>query len=289
MQQQSSPPKGIIIDIDQYQIHILSYGDVANPAVVFLHGSGPGASAYSNFKQNIDTVVSAGYRALLIDMLGFGYSSKPADCDYTTQLFASTVLAVLDKLDVSRVVMIGNSLGGAVCIRIALDYPQRVSQLVLMAPGGIETRETYFAMPGMTKMVNSFVGGELDKNGLRSILKILVFDKNQVTDELVEERYAILQTQPKEVLSRMIIPSMEHELANIKCPILGFWGQQDEMTPASGAQKFLQQCSQCQFLMMTDCGHWVMVEHSEWFNSQLFLVLNQLNPNYALETSHIQK
>jgi len=131
---QHAPPRGDIINVGDHDIHVLSFG--AGPAVVFLHGSGPGASAYSNFKQNIDTVVDAGHRAVLIDMIGFGYSSKPNDCDYTTALFADTTKAVIDKLGITSCTLLGNSLGGAICIRLALDYPELVTRLVMMAPGG---------------------------------------------------------------------------------------------------------------------------------------------------------
>lgn len=262
-----NPPRGEIANVGEFDIHYLSYGD--GPAVVFLHGSGPGASGYSNFKQNIEPVVEAGCRAIVIDMLGFGYSSKPTDRDYTTALFADTVKAALDQTGVEQCTLVGNSLGGAIAIRLALDYPALVSGLVMMAPGGIEERETYFAMPGIARMVSSFVDGELDREGLRSVLHTLVFDNSVVSDALVDERYAILQTQPKEVLSRMVIPSMADELNGIGCPILGFWGQNDEMTPVSGAQKFLQQCNDCRFTILTNCGHWVMVEHQRMFNAQL--------------------
>lgn len=268
----AAPPRGEIVKAGEYDIHYLEYGK--GPAVVFLHGSGPGASAYSNFKHNIDAVVNNGHRALLIDMPGFGYSSKPVDIDYTTDLFATSVKAALDNLGIERCSLLGNSLGGAICIRLALDNPTLAQRLILMAPGGIEERETYFAMPAIAKMVAAFVGGELDRNGLRGILETLVFDSSLVTDELVNERFVILETQPKDVLSRMIIPSMGEQLGDLRCPIYGFWGQQDELTPVSGAAKFLDQTSHCQFLILANCGHWVMVEHKETFNKMLADILN---------------
>lgn len=263
----ASPPRGDTVRVGEFDIHYLSRGE--GPAVVLLHGSGPGASAYSNFKQNIDTIVDSGHRAILVDMIGFGYSSKPTDRDYTTELFASTVKGALDAIGVESCSLLGNSLGGAICIRLALDYPDFVTSLIMMAPGGIEERETYFAMPGIAKMVSTFVAGELDREGLRKLLQMLVYDNNHVTDELVDERFAILQQQPKEVLSRMVIPSMADELKNLGCPIIGFWGQNDEFNPVSGANKFLEQCSDCRFTTVTDCGHWVMLEHARMFNAQL--------------------
>ena len=149
-----------------------------------------------------------------------------------------------------------------------------VERLIMMAPGGIEEKETYFAMPGIAKMVSSFVDGGLDRDGLRNVLHTLVFDNSVVTDELVEERYCILENQPPEVLSRMIIPNMDVELKNIRCPVYGFWGEQDEMTPVSGAHKLLQSCQDCQFTLLANCGHWVMVEHDQLFNQHLSDILS---------------
>jgi len=123
-------------------------------------------------------------------------------------------------------------------------------------------------------MVSSFVGGELNRDGLKNVLHTLVFDNNVVTEPLVEERFHILKDQPKEVLSRMIIPNMSSELGKLKCPIFGFWGQQDEMTPVSGASHFLNQCKDCQFVLLADCGHWVMLEHQQLFNAHLQQILS---------------
>lgn len=271
MSDQASP-KGNAVDIGEYDVHCLSFS--SGPVVVCLHGSGPGASAYSNFKQNVEAITNSGYRALLMDMIGFGYSAKPTGIDYTTELFAGTVKAALDKLGVDECVMLGNSLGGAICIRMALDYPDLVNQLILMAPGGIETRETYFAMPALAKMVKAFVGGKLDKSGLRKVLETLVFDKKLVTEEMVNERYAILETQPPDVLARMIIPSMEDEIKNIQCPIYGFWGQQDELTPVSGAAKFQDQNQNSKFTIYDNCGHWVMLEKTAEFNAEVERILS---------------
>ena len=271
MNSELHPPEGHFVENGDLTTHYLSYGE--GMPVVMLHGSGPGASAYSNFKQNIDAVVDAGYRAILIDMIGFGYSSKPTGCDYTTELFASNVKATLDAIGVDQCLLLGNSLGGAICIRLALDYPDLVKSLIMMAPGGIEEKATYFAMPGIAKMVSAFVGGGLDRDGLRTVLNTLVYDGKHVTDALVEERFAILENQPADVLSRMVIPNMQSELGNLHCPVYGFWGQQDEMTPVSGAAYFTDQCQAAQFTILGQCGHWVMVEYAHLFNNYLRAIL----------------
>ena len=242
--------------------------------MVFVHGSGPGASGYSNFKLNAPVLAQAGYRVLVPDLPGFGYSAKPTDIDYTTDFFVRHLIGLLDALGIEQCALVGNSLGGAVCIRAALDHPQRVEKLVLMAPGGIEELETYMAMPAMARMIANFTSGALDREGLRNILETLVFDPAVVTDALVDERHAIAQTQPPEVLGRMRIPNMEAELHLITCPVLAFWGMDDEMLPAGGGRKILKACRPSRLIEVADCGHWVMVEHARMFNATCLDFLN---------------
>ncbi len=269
-------PRGEIISVEGYQIHFLSFGE--GPAAVFLHGSGPGASGYSNFKQNIDAVVGAGYRAIVVDKIGFGFSSKPTGLDYTTELFAQTVRGLLDAIGVERCILIGNSLGGAICIRIALDDPELVAGLVMMAPGGIETDAVYYNMPGIKQMIAQFTSGALDFEGLRSLLKLLVKDPAIVDDGLVAERYEVLRQQPVDVLARLRVADMSGELVKLSCPILGFWGSDDQFTPASGHAKFIEACDDCSFTIVANCGHWVMVERKDMFNAQISAFLERLRP-----------
>ncbi len=264
-----APPRGAIQQVQNLSLHYNDHrpqGD-ASGTVVFVHGSGPGASGYSNFKKNVGAFVDAGYRVVVPDLPGFGYSDKPTDLDYTTTFFSEHLLGLLDGIGVDRFTLIGNSLGGAVSIRLTLDHPERLDKLILMAPGGIEELATYMAMPAMKRMIDNFVGGALDREGLRNVLKTLVYDDVHVTDALVDERWAILQNQPPEVLGRMIIPNMEAELAQIACPVLSFWGVDDELLPASGGAKITRACRPSRNIEVANCGHWVMVEHTRMFNA----------------------
>lgn len=247
-----------------YELHYLESG--SGFPVVLLHGSGPGASAYSNFKQNAPALAGAGLRVLLPDMIGFGYSSKPSGIDYTLDLFCTALRDFLNALGIERCALIGNSLGGAIALKTAIDEPRRVDKLVLIAPGGIESREAYFAMPGMQQLVSSFMSAGFDRAGLKCALELLVADPAVITDELVDERFNILQTQPKDVLGRMRIPDLTANLARIVCPVLGFWGMDDQLMPLGGYEKILRACPNSRFVMFARCGHWAMVEHADEFN-----------------------
>ena len=261
------PPRGETVKIGGLRVHYRRHGPSGGDAVVFVHGSGPGASGHSNFKKNVDAFVAAGFSVIVPDLPGFGYSSKPTDRDYTTEFFGSHLVGLLDALGIEQFALIGNSLGGAVSIRVALDHPERVTHLILMAPGGIEAHQTYLAMPAMARLINNFVGGKLDRAGLRRVLETLVYDPAHVTDALVDERWAILEEQPPEVLGRMVIPNMETELSNIQCPVLSFWGVEDALLPASGGLKITRGCKPSRHIELSECGHWVMVEHTRVFNA----------------------
>ena len=130
-----------------YRIHYLDEGQ--GDAVVFLHGSGPGASGYSNFKGNYPAFVEAGFRCIVPDHIGYGFSDKPDDVDHPLSFFVECIIQTLDVAGVDKCTLVGNSLGGAVALGMALDYPERIEKLILMAPGGLNDLPDYQAMPGM--------------------------------------------------------------------------------------------------------------------------------------------
>lgn len=247
-----------------YEICINEAGD--GPAVVFIHGSGPGASGASNFRLNIDAFVAAGYRVVLPDLIGYGASSKPEGIDYTLALFTDTLYEALLAHGVDKATLVGNSLGGGIAIQMALDHPAFVDRLILMSPGCIEEREVYFAMPGIAKMVSDFGGPNFTIEDQRRLVTNLVYDPVHVTDELVAERFAVARTQPKDVLARMRTPNLAPRLGELNMPILGFWGLQDQFLPESGAKRFLEACPDARFLTFNKVGHWVQVERAEEFN-----------------------
>lgn len=234
--------------------------------VVFLHGSGPGASGYSNFKGNYPVFAANGFRVIVPDLPGYGLSSKPEDAEYVLDFFVTALRQFLQAIGITRCALVGNSLGGAIALKYALDYPADVTQLVLMAPGGVEERETYFQMEGIQKMVALFTGRQLNQDTLRGLMTLLVHDPALVTDALIAERLGVCNTQPTAVLSTMRVPNLTARLHELTCPVLGFWGTDDKFNPVGGVMKFMEHCRNARFLLVNRCGHWVMVEHRDDFN-----------------------
>lgn len=250
-----------------HQIHIKSSGD--GPTVVFIHGSGPGASGASNFRDNWPAFVDAGFRVILPDLIGYGASSKPEGIDYTLQLFTDTLHEALDAHGVSDAVLIGNSLGGGVALQMTLDHPGFARKLVLMAPGCIEEQADYFKMPGITKMVSNFGGPDFNIDEQRRLIGNLVHPDfaHRIADRLVEERFAVARTQPKDVLVRMRTPNLAPRLGEIDVPVFVMWGLNDEFCPESGARHFLDRCKDARCMTFTRTGHWVQVERAAEFNA----------------------
>ncbi|UUC52782.1 alpha/beta fold hydrolase [Pseudomonas citronellolis] len=266
-------PQGHFVTLnDGLRLHYLDSG--SGDAVLFIHGSGPGASGHSNFKQNYPDFAGAGHRVLVPDLPGYGASDKP-ETDYTLDLFVEAMFGLLDALDVQRCTLVGNSLGGAIAIKMALDQPQRIARLVLMAPGGLMEKEQYYLqMEGIQKMGAAFANGELnDAGGMRRLLSLQLHDASLISDETVDERVAVVQEQPRCVLTRMQVPNLSARLAELACPILGFWGMNDRFCPASGAQTLMQSCRNIRFILLSECGHWVMVEHRALFNREVLAFL----------------
>ncbi len=246
------------------KLHYLDAGS-GTPAV-FIHGSGPGASGFSNFQGNFPVFLERGFRVIVADSLGFGRSSKP-DMDYDLPVVLAGLKALLRSLGIERCAVVGNSHGGAMAIQLALDEPKLVSKLVLMAPGGLEARERYMEQRGIRSMYKAVTAPEgLTRDSLRKVLTLQVFDPSHITDELVDQRWEIAQQQQQRLFTTLRVPELAGRLAELTCPVLGLWGNDDQFCPVSGAAILSEQCADSRVMRLSKCGHWVMVERAAVFN-----------------------
>ncbi len=246
--------------------------------LVMLHGGGPGASSWSNFKQNLPAFASR-FRVLMIDQPQFGLSDKPDTKEQFNYVSARAVRDLMDELNIERAHFLGNSLGGGTSLRFALDYPDRADRLVLMGPGGA-------CMPILSpepsegiKLLSAFMappGPSREK--LEAFVRIMVYDQDIVTEELIQERYK-LATDPA-VLKGMInffmtvqggTPEQRlqadiwRDLDQIKHPTLLTWGRDDRVLPLDGALFPLHRMENARLHVFPRCGHWAQLEHPREF------------------------
>lgn len=265
MATQFSIPEGQYADIGNDQrIHYHEAG--AGQPVIFLHGAGGGASGYSNFKGNYPAFAAAGFRTIVPDMLGYGLSSKPDIPQYDLDFFIAGIKGLVDALGLRNLVLLGNSLGGAVALGYALAYPDEVDRLILMAPGGVEDLETYLAMPGIANMFEIYRSGLTGADAMRAVMSKQLYDPTQLTDEIINERAPIAATQTEAARSVLKVPNMTDRLHTLQCAVFGFWGVNDLFNPVSGAMKLMENCPRARIILVNQCGHWVQVEHREMFN-----------------------
>lgn len=270
-------PNSVTYDVASgHRIHLAEHGPADGEPMVFIHGSGPGASGASNFSQNAEAFVRAGYRVILPDLIGYGESSQPEGIDYTLDLFTDTLLDALDQHGIERTTLIGNSLGGGIAIQIALNRPAFVDRLILMAPGCVAEQASYFTMPGIAKMRSSFGSPDFSLEEQRSLIANLLHPSwaDKIPEELVAERFAVARTQPKDVLARMKTPNLGPRLGELDCPIFVMWGLDDEFCPESHSRLFLDQCKDVRSLTFAHTGHWVQVERAVEFNAYALDFLN---------------
>jgi 4,5:9,10-diseco-3-hydroxy-5,9,17-trioxoandrosta-1(10),2-diene-4-oate hydrolase len=262
-------PVGHFVDIapvagSAQRIHYHEQGE--GEVVIFLHGAGTGASGYSNFKGNYPAFAQAGYRCIVPDLLGYGLSSKPDIEQYDLDFFIAGVKGLVDALGLKHITLLGNSLGGAVALGYALAHPQDVKRLILMAPGGVEDLDTYLAMPGIANMFKVYQSGKTGAAAMRDVMTMQLFDPTLLTEDIINERAPIAETQTQAARSILKVPNMTERLHELRCPVFGFWGVNDQFNPVSGTTKLVENCPQARIIVLNQCGHWVQVEHREMFN-----------------------
>jgi 4,5:9,10-diseco-3-hydroxy-5,9,17-trioxoandrosta-1(10),2-diene-4-oate hydrolase len=245
--------------------------------VVLLHGGGPGASAWSNFGRNLP-VFATRFRVLMPDQPGFGKSAAPpVEGNYFT--FSARALAsLLDSLEVDKVHLVGNSLGGGTAVRFALEHPDRAGKLVLMGPGGLSLN--VFApdpTEGISRLTAFAAPPGPSREKMAAFLRTLVFDQKLITDELVDERYALASTP--EAITAMAALGMSfydpataddgmlwREVHRLRNEVLLIWGREDRVNPLDGALIALKQIRKAQLHVFGRCGHWAQLEKFDQFN-----------------------
>jgi 4,5:9,10-diseco-3-hydroxy-5,9,17-trioxoandrosta-1(10),2-diene-4-oate hydrolase len=244
--------------------------------VVLLHGGGPGASAWSNFGRTMP-VIAKHYRTVMMDLPGYGRSAVRPPAGHFFTVAAQALAGLLDQLGVEKVHLIGNSLGGGTALRFALDYPRRSGRLVLMGPGGL-TLNVLAPDPteGVRRLMEFGAPPGPSRAKMEAFLRIMVHDQQLITDELIDERYAIA-SQPAALAAMAAMgasffgPHAEdgmlwREAHRVRHDVLLIWGREDRVNPLDGALIALKQLRRAQLHVFGGCGHWAQLEKFDEFN-----------------------
>ena len=260
------------VDTAAGRLHYHEAGD--GPPLVLLHGSGPGVSAWANFGDNL-AAFAEHFRVIALDFPGFGTSYS---CDGNPLLAAGgAVNDLCASLDLDRVSIVGNSMGGNVAARAAATRPELVERLVTI--GGVGVALFSPSPAEGVKLLVEFVE-DPTRDRLVAWMESMVFDPAVLTDEFVEARWATASTPAAlEDVRRMFNPQMlaamrraplgapdqVATLAKIKAPTLVTWGRDDRVTPLDNMLVPMRVIRNCEVHVFPDCGHWAMHERKTEF------------------------
>ena len=244
--------------------------------VLFIHGSGPGVSAWANWRLVLPEL-SRVRRVIAPDMVGFGFTERPAGIRYDMDTWVRQAVDVLDALDLPQADVVGNSFGGALALSLACRHPDRVRRLVLMGSVGVP-------FP-ITEGLDAVWGYTPSFENMRRIMDWFAFDRRLVNDELARLRYeASIRPGFQESFAAMFpaprqrwvdaMCSPEAQVRALPHETLVIHGRDDRVIPLSTSLTLSQWIPRSQLHVFGQCGHWTQIEHSARFTQ---LVANFLD------------
>ena len=261
------PEIGSTADAGGIKTNYLEAGE--GPAVVLVHGSGPGVTAYANWRLVIPALAEQ-FHVIAPDMVGFGYTDRPSDVEYGVQTWADQVVGLMDGLGIQRASIVGNSFGGAIGLRIATQHADRVDKLVLMGSMGVD-------FP-ITEGLDRVWGYTPSFENMRKVLDVFAYSRELVPDELAEVRYrSSMQPGFQESYESMFpaprqrwvdaMRTPDADIRQIPHQTLIVHGREDKVIPVDTSLALMRLIERGDVHVFSHCGHWVQIERSKDFNN----------------------
>ncbi len=252
------------------------------PVLVLLHGLG--GSLY-DWRFLFDDFVRAGYRVLALETMGAGYSDKPAEGDYSIGAHGERVLQFLKRLKIPKATLIGNSWGGGMSLYVAMNQPQRVERLVLLAPASMPQPFPFLLRLLRVPVVGSLFAWttHIAPKGLvaRIGLGKVYHDDEKIHPEDLEE-YAhemrfpgvmgAMRQTARQLDFREFLEYAE-EFQKIKARTLLLWGENDRIIYLSSGKALHEVMPNSRLFIYPECGH---VPHMEYPGITRDLILDFL-------------
>lgn len=236
--------------------------------VVLLHGSGPGVSAWANWRLNLPAL-SQRYRVIAPDIVGFGFTERPEGISYDMETWKRHLVDFLDALGLEQVGLVGNSFGGALTLALATSHPERIKRFVLMGSGGL-------SFP-LTDGLDTIWGYEPSVESMGELLTLMAYDRSLMSEDLAQLRFQA-STRPgvQEAYSAMFpaprqegieaIATPEDAIRQIAHEVLIVHGREDRLLPVDIGYRLLNLIDRAQLHVFGRCGHWTQIEHADRFN-----------------------
>ena len=269
------PEIGLSAEAAGITTNYLTAGD--GKPVLLLHGSGPGVTAYANWRLTIPAL-SQHLRVIAPDLVGFGFTERPEGVSYHMETWVGQAVGLLDALDIERAHLVGNSFGGALALALASRHPDRVERLVLMGSVGVPFE--------ITDGLDRVWGYEPSIAQMRELLDLFAYSRELVSDELAEVRYrasiqpgfqesfaAMFPAPRQRWVDAMVTP--DEDLARLPHPTLVVHGRDDLIIPPANALHLLDTIPDVRLHIFGRCGHWTQIEHADEFNRLVVSFLSE--------------
>ncbi|MEJ8846825.1 alpha/beta hydrolase [Variovorax rhizosphaerae] len=253
-------PPSQFLEVEGMQVHVRDEGPRDDPMpIVLVHGTSASLHTWDGW---VDALKSR-HRVVRMDLPGFGLTGPAPDGDYTMPRYARFVVAVMDKLAIRQAVVGGNSLGGAVAWKTAVDYPDRVSKLVLVDAAGYPFKSESVPLgfrlarlPFMAPLMRNLLPRGMIESSVRSVYG----DPARVTPELVDRYYEITlrEGNRQALVERFKVVQTEDfsaQIPQIKQPTLILWGALDRLVPPSNAALFERDIAGSRSQVFDGLGH----------------------------------
>ncbi len=244
--------------------------------LILIHGVGGHAEAYSRNVMRL----AQDFRVMAIDLLYHGFSSKEPQDGNSIQHYAEQVVELLDDIGAERAYVEGESLGGWVCMWLALHYPERLHKIVLNTAAGVKFDEDKVEVDekgGVSLLASRSIAAVQDPNEetIRKRLEWLMASPERVTDELVDIRLKIYSTpETQQSLTHVFENSFgsgttrkfqlsEATVGEINTPSLVLWTDKNPGTGPDAGQRLADLIPGAQFYCINDAAHWPQWEQAE--------------------------
>ncbi len=264
-------PDGQFAQVNGVNVHFHDIG--TGPVLFMLHGSGPGATGWSNYHRNVPDLARS-RRVICPDLPGFGKSDvKPVDAPMPGY-WAEIVSGLMDHLGIDTADFVGNSMGGMISLKLALEAPERVGRMVLMGPGGSTPVTSQWPSEGIKQIIGFYEGDGPSMTRMQAFASQFVYDPAQLTEDLLEARLKAatdprIVAQPPMRIGAAGMPEelwRDKRLTGLTHETLIIWGREDRVLPLDMAFSLIGQLPHARLFVMPQCGHWVQWEHAAEFN-----------------------
>jgi pimeloyl-ACP methyl ester carboxylesterase len=252
-------------------VHYQEAGEITNPPLLLLHGFASSTLVWSRVFLKL---ADAGFRVIVPDLLGYGYSGKPRNGEYTIKGQAKLIGGLLDALRIERTILVGSSYGGAVAATCALDYPERVERLVLVAPVNNNRPLQFklmrvFGSRGIGDVISPLLIGS--RRLLRRRMK-RVYDRHKwvLDEDRVQARHLPLRaSSTQRAILRTVrlwdADRISRDAHLITQPTLLLWGDNDPEIPLADGERLHEEITGSRFVVFNNCGHLPHEEYSDSF------------------------